>query len=188
MPRRWKKKEGDKLIHEIVINPENIAISDMEWHQTLVHEMVHLWQEAFGKPSRACYHNKEWAAKMESIGLMPSTTGKPGGEKTGQGMSDYPIEDGLFQKVFLNIGPESLKNLILPFIPNYRPLAIQPNNEQAAVNENIVGEASGQKEKKMGVKKKYTCSCGNKVWGRSGMIINCGTCDQPFVEHLKEKV
>lgn len=40
--------------------------------QTIVHEMVHLWQYEFGKPSHRTYHNKE-ADKM-AIGLMPSNT------------------------------------------------------------------------------------------------------------------
>lgn len=33
---------------------------------------------------------------MESIGLMPSDTGKPGGKKTGQSMADYVIPGGKF--------------------------------------------------------------------------------------------
>ncbi len=33
---------------------------------------------------------------MESIGLMPSSTGEPGGKRTGQKMADYPIEGGRF--------------------------------------------------------------------------------------------
>ena len=40
----------------------------------------------------------EWAKKMEAIGLMPSKTGLPGGEKTGQKMTHYIIPDGLFIK------------------------------------------------------------------------------------------
>ena len=34
-------------------------------------------------------YNKEFAEKMMSVGLMPSTTGKPGGKTVGQKMSDY---------------------------------------------------------------------------------------------------
>lgn len=33
---------------------------------------------------------------MESIGLMPSSTGKPGGKRTGDCMADYAIDDGRF--------------------------------------------------------------------------------------------
>jgi hypothetical protein len=35
---------------------------------------------------------------MEAVGLMPSTTGRPGGKKTGEKMSDYPIPGGRFLK------------------------------------------------------------------------------------------
>jgi hypothetical protein len=42
-----------------------------------VHEMAHVWQHAHGKPSRNGYHNKEWAAKMDERGLIPSDTHPP---------------------------------------------------------------------------------------------------------------
>ena len=67
--------------------------------QTMAHEMVHLWQFHFGRPSVRSYHNKEWGGKMQSIGLMPSNTGKEGGKKTGQQMMDYPIKGGIFLDV-----------------------------------------------------------------------------------------
>lgn len=64
--------------------------------QTLVHEMVHQWQAHFGKRGRGRYHNDEWADKMETIGLMPSSTGHPGGKRTGDHMADYAIKGGRF--------------------------------------------------------------------------------------------
>jgi hypothetical protein len=42
---------------------------------TLVHEMVHVWQETYGNPSRRGYHNRQWAEKMREVGLQPSSTG-----------------------------------------------------------------------------------------------------------------
>jgi len=36
---------------------------------------------------------------MESLGLVPSSTGAPGGKKTGQKMNDYPLKNGIFEKV-----------------------------------------------------------------------------------------
>lgn len=81
---------------EIALNPEYFAaVPLMEVLQTLVHEMVHLWQAHFGTPSRACYHNREWANKMERLGLMPTDTGQPGGRKTGQTVMDYVIAGGV---------------------------------------------------------------------------------------------
>lgn len=95
---RFGRRDGRKT-DEIALNPEYFAVVPMvEVLQTLVHEMAHLWQEHFGKPSRACYHNREWADKMEAVGLMPSETGRPGGKRVGQSMMDYVIAGGHFDK------------------------------------------------------------------------------------------
>ena len=40
-----------------------------------------------GQAAARGYHNKEWAAKMKAIGLMPSNSGAVGGKETGQQMS-----------------------------------------------------------------------------------------------------
>lgn len=89
--------DNQQQVHEIALNPAYfITHKPLELMQTIVHEMCHLWQHEFGKPSHRTYHNKEWADKMESIGLMPSSTGQPGGKRTGQKMSDYPIPNGAF--------------------------------------------------------------------------------------------
>ena len=95
---------------EIALNPDVFArVDDTEIMQTLVHEMTHQWQFHFGTPSQRTYHNREWAAKMESIGLMPSSTGEPGGRKTGQHMSDYPIEGGKFETTWLKLQRRGFK-------------------------------------------------------------------------------
>lgn len=84
---------------EIALNPEYFPLYPMlEVLQTLVHEMVHQWQYHHGKPSRTCYHDRQWADKMESIGLMPSDTGQPGGKRTGQKVADYAIPGGRFEQ------------------------------------------------------------------------------------------
>lgn len=99
-PDRWGNLKGKKC-HEIAINPSYIANCRLiEVMQTLVHEMAHCWQHCFGSPGRVYYHNKEWAYRMIEIGLMPSSTGEPGGDITGQHMGDYIIKDGKFLKSF----------------------------------------------------------------------------------------
>lgn len=99
-PHRWGRLDGAQC-HEIAINPSYIAHSRLvEIMQTLVHEMVHCWQHTFGSPSRSQYHNLEWAKKMIYVGLMPSSTGEPGGAITGQFMADYIIDQGRFIKSF----------------------------------------------------------------------------------------
>lgn len=99
-PDRWGNL-GGKQCHEIAINPSYIANCRLiEVMQTLVHEMVHCWQHCFGSPGRDYYHNKEWAMKMIKVGLMPSSTGEPGGAITGQQIGDYIIEGGIFLESF----------------------------------------------------------------------------------------
>jgi len=108
---RWGSRSGEKC-HEIAINPAYLARSRlMEVLQTLVHEMTHCWQHCCGNPGRDYYHNKEWAKKMISIGLMPSSTGEPGGAITGQHMSDYIIEDGPFYKAYKQLFEKGKYNL-----------------------------------------------------------------------------
>ncbi|WP_296044537.1 SprT-like domain-containing protein [uncultured Alteromonas sp.] len=94
--QRWGNIEGGKC-NEIAINPSYFANSRIiEVFQTLVHEMVHAWQFHNGTPSTGHYHNKEWAQKMIEIGLMPSTTGEPGGDIVGRQMGDFIIKEGAF--------------------------------------------------------------------------------------------
>ena len=58
--------------------------------------MAHQWQRHHGKPSRTGYHNKEWAAKMIEVGLVPSSTGEIGGKQVGQHMTHYIADGGAF--------------------------------------------------------------------------------------------
>jgi len=98
-PECFRARQGTKQTDEIALNPEGFENrSDEEILSTLVHEMAHLWQEYYGEhPLRAGYHNREWAAKMKSIGLIPSADGAPGGKETGQRMSHYIDPGGCFQ-------------------------------------------------------------------------------------------
>ena len=91
------RSSAETSTDEICLCPGSHAgRTDHDILSTLVHEMVHLWQFHQGEPPRRCYHDKEFAAKMEEVGLMPSDTGLPGGKKTGQSMTHYVIEGGAF--------------------------------------------------------------------------------------------
>ena len=98
-PRRFVSPIG-QLTDELALNPAHLGHHNTLFGlQTIGHEMCHIWQFHFGNAPRKGYHNKEFAAKMESIGLMPSETGKPGGNKVGQKMDDYVIEGGPFEQL-----------------------------------------------------------------------------------------
>ena len=151
-PERWGNLKGKKC-HEIAINPSYIANARLiEVMQTLVHEMVHCWQHSFGSPGRTYYHNKEWAYKMIEIGLMPSSTGEPGGKITGQHMGDYIIEGGRFldsfndlfsnKKFQLNwIDRKSLPRLFEPIIANPDNISAEKlSSEESSSSLTLVAE------------------------------------------------
>jgi len=110
---------------------------------------------------------------MIAVGLMPSTTGKPGGKIVGQGMSDYPIENGVFLKA-LDKMPDRLK---FPFISTEAEarymVMISGGSSPAAT-------AAPTPPKKNKVK--YTCpSCQTNVWGKADLNLICGDCGEGFL-------
>jgi predicted SprT family Zn-dependent metalloprotease len=171
---RWSK--GATHTHEISINPVMLSASSFqEVCQTLVHEMCHLWQQEQGTPSRQGYHNHEWAAKMQAIGLMPSATGQEGGAKIGQRMSDYVIEGGPFALIFKAM-PQRLS---FPWKANEYGLPVQLPGDSAPVSG---GPQEGQPGGGAPVAPKnkitYICrTCKTKVWGKPALQIKCIPCD-----------
>src|SRR5580704_2187451 len=97
--KKFQSRSDSKTqVHEIALNPDNFVGRSDEWIMSVLgHEMVHAWQAEFGHSGRGHYHNREWGAKMRSIGLRPSATGEPGGAMTGDQMSHYIVEGGPFQ-------------------------------------------------------------------------------------------
>lgn len=119
--RRFISDDG-KYTDEIALNPEFFGVLPiLDTLSTLVHEMCHLWQQHFGKPGRRGYHNKEWADKMEAIGLMPSDTHKPGGKRTGEHMGDYILENGLFIQIAQNLLKTNFSITWYDVYPPYSP-------------------------------------------------------------------
>lgn len=184
---RWRDENGNKT-HEISLNPNYLATTtDIDICQTLVHEMCHLWQQVFGKPSRAGYHNRQWGEKMIQVGLMPSNTGEPGGRQTGQQMSDYPIKAGVFQEAF----DKMPKDLLFPFKSSNEYLELISQLLATAVGTTIIidGETIPIAEiplipspPKKRNKVKYTCfRCGANAWGKPELEIVCANCLRDYL-------
>ncbi len=91
-----EKGNAEGSIAELAMNPILFSKDEKYILSILVHEMCHCWQQEFGKPSRNGYHNREWAEKMDDVGLIASSTGEDGGKQTGQRMSHYIDEAGEF--------------------------------------------------------------------------------------------
>lgn len=154
---------------EIALNPDTYEErSDQDILSTLVHEMVHLWQSKFGKPSRRGYHNKEWAAKMESIGLMPTNTGEPDGKRTGERMTHFIITDGLFDFFTQQL-------LASGFQLTWQSANFWEFNLPSGKKRN--GRSNTNKERTTRNKTKYCCSfCGLNAWAKPDANLWCGDC------------
>jgi hypothetical protein len=149
--QRFGSRDGSETHDEIALNIKTFdQRTPREIMSTLAHEMVHLEQSHFGKPSRGGYHNREWAGLMERIGLMPSNTGAPGGKRTGQQMTHYVIEGGPFDLAF------AARTFAIPYFDR-------------------VGESAVTRGKR---KVAYTCPvCEDKVWGKPEVKPHCGKCE-----------
>lgn len=158
---RWRRAgEGPEVItDEIAMNPAHFMHRSTEAVlSTLVHEMAHLWQHHFGKPSRSGYHNAEWAAKMIEVGLMPSTTGEPGGKITGQKCSHYILPNRPYAKAVAKL---IAKGVTIPYLDR-------------AVDAGAAKVAKKKRESKT----KYSCpECGMNAWAKPDAHIMCGDCE-----------
>jgi hypothetical protein len=209
---RWSDPQG-QVVHEIAVNPAYFARHNlMEVMQTIVHEMVHNWQHCFGKPSRNGYHIKEWADKMEQIGLMPSSTGRLGGKRTGQKVSDYPKSGGAFERAARAFIRRSKG---LPWVDRFTALtpSCQPREKDPVWEEEFFNTEPDegvedkavtallhcpiqelfhdlapvwhlQQAARKKVKSRYTCPhCRTNVWGKPSLKLLCGECGDHYEEH-----
>ena len=141
------------MVHEIVLNPAHFRErSDEDVLSTLTHEMTHLEQEEFGKPTRG-YNNEEFAELLRRIGIKPSSTGEPGGRPTGRKMSHYVVADGPFARAcaeLLNAGV------------------------QIRYGDRV---DEGKRAKKAASKTKYSClTCRLNAWAKPDVTLVCGVC------------
>tara|TARA_R100000426_G_C4823188_1_gene111429 strand:- start:58 stop:732 length:675 start_codon:yes stop_codon:yes gene_type:complete len=149
---RFEHVETGAKVSEISMNPDSFARGLREAMGTFVHEMAHHWEHTCSREtvSRGGYHNKTWANKMESVGLMPSDNGQPGGKRTGQSVTHYIISDGPFAAAF-DAMPASIK-----------------------LDWHGISQATPTRKRPKANKIKYQCSeCGANAWGKLGLGLAC---------------
>lgn len=153
--KRYYSRNGEEIASELTLNPDNFMNrTDEEILSTLVHEMCHVWQIDVEKEKSTKYHDKSWGLVMESLGLIPSNTGKEGGKKTGIQMTQYIDEQGKF----IYFAKEFLENNKLKW------------NRLSSSN-------CIPKKKRKKNKFKFVCSeCGQIAWGKEDAEIVCGKC------------
>jgi predicted SprT family Zn-dependent metalloprotease len=154
---RFGTADGTEITDEIALNPSHFRSRTTEQSlSTLVHEMTHLEQHHFGKPSRNGYHNKQWVGLMQAVGLVPSSTGAPGGKDTGQKVSHYIAGGGPFDIACAELIGQG-------FAVRYVELWGDPE----------------ARKKKAASKTKYTCpTCSLNAWGKPAINLVCGDCDE----------
>ncbi len=162
---RFGKTDGT-LTDEIALNPTHFRNRPQEAVlATLAHEMVHLWQHHFGKPGRGRYHNTEWAEKMKSIGLQPTSTGKEFGSETGDVMDHMIVPDGPFDRTVRKL-------LGRGFVVSW--------TEQPVKHAEARAEREG--ETRSGKRVRYVCPHGDmKAWAKHDAKLVCGEHMEPMV-------
>ena len=167
---RFGRADGT-LTDEIALNPTHFRDRPQEEVlATLAHEMVHLWQHHFGKPGRGRYHNKEWAEKMKSIGLQPTSTGKDDGPETGDAMGHLIVPDGPFDRAVRKLLARGMVVLW---------------TEQPEKRPDADGDEGAQAESKSGKRVRYICPHGDmKAWAKHGAKLVCGEHMEPMEVNL----
>lgn len=150
---RTEKAKHLKKTDEIALNPFTFADrTDREILSTLVHEQVHLWQHHFGNPGKTA-HNREWADKMEELGLIPTSTGAPGGKRTGRRVTHMIEDKGPYDRAWAKCNVKLNWNGLMQ-----------------------------TKEKKARKRTKYCCpECEATAYGKAEMFLICGDCDKEMV-------
>jgi hypothetical protein len=156
---RFGSADGAVITDEIAMNPSHFkSRTAAQVLSTLAHEMAHLWQHHHGKPKKSGYHDKQWAGKMREIGLIPSTTGAPGGKETGHKVSHYIEQGGAFDKICAEL---LTGGFVLPYVELW--------------------DEAEAKKRKAKAKTKFSCpDCGANAWGKPELKIVCGECDVPM--------
>lgn len=68
-------------LENINISADHLADPLAEVLETLAHEMIHSYQQNYGKPGKRNYHNKQCQTKMDEIGIPCTTRGESLGMK-----------------------------------------------------------------------------------------------------------
>ena len=189
---RWQHSSGDK-VGEIALRADLFDSNCLAaLLLAIAQQQCHLWQHAYGRPSRPGYHNREWAERMRAIGLVPTVTGELGGASTGQRMASYPESGGAFLRACgtlrrkqpdlagayrsdLPITALSEQVSNFPLSAAIRQWLISPVGEWADLA--VIDEEQIERKRKI----KYECPrCGVAAWGGVALKISCRACDQPM--------
>ncbi|WP_144053281.1 SprT-like domain-containing protein [Xenococcus sp. PCC 7305] len=124
-PKVWIRHQEEEA-HLILLSPKLIQSSD-ELCETLTRMMVHLEYylesgESNQSSRRSGYYSQGWAERMKRVGLMPSSTGQPGGLEHGYGIKHYVEEGGRFEQAYQELPSDIFVwQMKYPYAPTKKP-------------------------------------------------------------------
>ncbi|MBS2132079.1 SprT-like domain-containing protein (plasmid) [Burkholderia thailandensis] len=200
-PQRFGNTAG-RQVDQIALNPRYFAVLPVEdVLAALTHNMCHEWQEHFGHAGRRSYHNREFAALMERIGLMTSSTGLPGGKRTGELISQYIIPQSPFvyacQELLTTqfaiawfdrypVGNVRRATPAEDLASGVAMLPVQTSEPPAATPavETMLVKPSTPSGTASSTKHRYSCPVCPKTnaWGKPGLKLICGECNASFTD------
>jgi len=156
---KWAKTDGEEgRLAEIAMNPETMGRTPTVVLSTLVHEMAHHWDFENNEVPKSG-HGKLWAAKMDELGLTPTSTGAEGGKRTGRKVTHMIVDGGPFA------------------------VACAKLLDRDDLDMSWFSPPAGAGEKKQDKSKvKHTCpDCQFNAWFKAGGHMVCGSCEQTMV-------
>lgn len=144
------------ILHEINLNRRYLTRNFVELLVTLLHEMIHLWQDVTkGMPKTMNYHNKGFQEKSKELGIPSNHKGQT-----------TDVTDPFVSLVMANLKTDGDK----------------PDKEKDLdidkVKEEITKDKKPKGESKL---KKYSCGCTNVRVGTSRFSATCNFCGNEFV-------
>lgn len=125
-------RNGFGLRHQVTFNTRYLERPVADLLETLFHELLHEWQDLYGKPGKGNYHNREFREKACSYGLLIDQRGRSLG-----------VEQGSFTELLARYGVDTS---VLPL----------PQKEPVPQDDPVMSQPSS--ESKM---KKWSCKCTN---------------------------
>lgn len=173
-PDRLSTRDG-KMADEIALNPQYVfERSRADVVSTIAHELVHLWQQHYGKPGKRTYHNRQWADEMKRIGLQP--VGHDGKE-TGHKMSHDIIPGGIFDTWFSKYVLTEPDWIYGDAIITAASSGNNDGNSDGDSSNDGGSDSEIEPKSKPKSKVKFTCpQCGANVWGKPSSNVICGDC------------
>ena len=167
---QWKHKTSDEGRHEIAMNPDNFGNRDTkDILSTLVHEMTHLEQQVFGKPSRNSHHNREWVKMMLAVDLLPYDVRRE---------NKPTFVDGVIPDIKYQTGPK-VSHVVIPggaFDKACDELLATGVDITWTTHERSAADKALAKQKRAS-KTKFTCpDCGQNAWAKPDAHLICGHC------------